>query len=119
MQGPQLRPRVDAEILGEQGAGPLVRSEGVSLPSLPVEGGHQQRPEPFAGRVATHQTLELGDERGAAAGHQLRLDAFLERRCAELLEPPRLASDHRRVVEAGVRLASPQGEGSSESGNPR
>jgi hypothetical protein len=61
LEGDQVRPRVDAELVGEHPAHPPVRRQGVRLPPGPVQRGDQQRPQPLAEGMDGDQGLQLAD----------------------------------------------------------
>jgi hypothetical protein len=61
MDGRELWAWVDAELVGEGGAGLVVRREGLGLAAGGVQGSHEQGPEVLAEGVLGDQALELGD----------------------------------------------------------
>ncbi len=57
----QPRSRLEAELVGEPGADPLVRGERVGLAARPVERGDQQLPQPLLVGVGRDGGLQLAD----------------------------------------------------------
>ena len=83
---PQLRARLEAELVGEQLPAAAVGVERVGLPSRPVEGEHQLRAPPLSERVFSDERLELGHELCVPAELELGVDPLLERRGTLLLQ---------------------------------
>ena len=107
---PQLLERaagVEAELVGESLAEPVVGGQGLGLPSGGREGTDQQGGAGLAQRVLGDEGLEVGDDRSAAEG-QLGLEATFSGQQVQLLPP---GDDRRReghVAEVGERVAAPQ-----------
>ena len=59
--------RVDAELVGEDFAYPVVGLERLGLLTTAVVGEHQQLPQPLAQRVIADVPLELGHDRALTA----------------------------------------------------
>ena len=90
----QLRPRLEAELVGEPVAGRLHDGEGVGLSPGAVEREHQLAEEPLAQRMLAHEPLQLGHELGAACRARARPRTALRRPPAAA---PR-AAPHRRCA---------------------
>jgi hypothetical protein len=105
----QLGRRVDAELVGQHRAQPLVRRQ--SLVGTAVRGQPRQvePPEPVAVRVLRRQRGQLGDDRGVCA-HPC-LEARLGRDQPELGEAVRRGCGERDVPEVGERVTAPQRQG--------
>jgi hypothetical protein len=61
VHAPQRRPRVNAQLAGEQPPRVLKDRQGLGVAPGPVQREHQQLPEPLAKRLAGHQLPQLGD----------------------------------------------------------
>ena len=83
--------------------------EPFRLAAAAVEREHQLGAKVFAVRVLGHQRLELGDECEVAAERQLRVDALLDGRQPELLEPLRLDLREPLELEIPERPSVPEG----------
>ena len=86
----ELRARLQAQLLDEHVAGPLVRADRVGLAAGTVQRQHQRGPEPLAQRVASHQRLQLAHEHAVMSEHQVGVDPILDGREPQLVEPQRL-----------------------------
>ena len=74
----QAGARIDAQLVGEQGPGALVRAERVTLPSAAVERRHEHLPEPsLVGMVTVTPARSLGDGLGGTAQGEVRGDPVL------------------------------------------
>ena len=82
----------------------------VSLPAAAVEREHQLAAQPLAEHVLGDQRLELRHQLVMAAERQVGVDAILERREPQLLQPGDLALRVRLAAEIGERLAVPERE---------
>ena len=93
----QPRARLDAELVDQRAARRAVGLERVRLAPGPVQ-GHQQLPaQALAQRLLVDERLELGDELRTAAEREVGVDAVLERREPQLLQPPDLGLEERLV----------------------
>ncbi len=117
---PQRRPRVEAELLHQRPPVLLERPKRVGLPARPVEGEHEQGPDPLAQRVLARQGLDLGDEVSRPPAAQLGVEQLLVRSEPELTEPlrlrlrPLLVRKLRIGVPAPLAEGQPQHRGSSD-----
>ncbi len=127
----KFRPRIDAQLVGEQRSRPLVSAEGLTLPAGAVEGEHQLAPTPFPQRRLGHRGLEIADDFGGATRGQQRVRSILNQR-GMALDPSRLlrcsapavgqfgdsAPEGKRLLEPGHRLAgvAPGGGIAAQSG---
>ena len=89
--------------------------ERVGLPVAPVEREHQLPAEPLAAPVLGDQRLELGDELAMAPEREVGLDAVLERRQPQLLQPRHLGLRERLVADVLVGVPAPQPERLAEA----
>ena len=76
----------------------------------PVQRGHAQRPQPFPQRMLPAQGLQLAGHLGVAAQGQVGLEAGLDGRQPQLLQPGSLPHGELAGGELGQRLAPQQGE---------
>jgi hypothetical protein len=101
-------------LVGEHGAEPAGRGEGVVLASRPVEGEHEVGGQPLAQRVRGHVGGELVDEISVPPHGQLQFGEALDGR-----EPPVLQPRAGRLDEVGAhvgeRLPPPQRQRGAES----
>jgi hypothetical protein len=114
----QRRPRVDAELLDQRPAPALVHVQRVGLPATAVEREHQLAAQALAEHVLGDQRLELRHKLALAAERQVRVDAVLERREPQLLQPRDLALRVRLAAELGERLAVPERERVAQERRP-
>ena len=119
LEPPQLRPRLDPELVDEQPAPLAHHLERLRLPAAAVEREHQVRAHALAQRVLGHQRPQLADQVGVAAARELRAHPLLDRLHPQLLQPRDLAL--REVVEAvvGERRPAPQLERGLQVGGGR
>ncbi|HKH04261.1 MAG TPA: hypothetical protein VKA65_03790 [Acidimicrobiales bacterium] len=110
LQRLQLGPGVDAQLLGEGGPGLAERGEGVGLAAGPVQGQHQLAPQPLAQRLLLDQRRQLAGQLAVAPEGEVGLDAVLEGRPAQLLQPPSLELEEPVVAHVGEGLAPPQAQ---------
>ena len=85
------------------------------MPARAVEREHELPAEPFAERLLTDQSLELGDEGRVAPEGKIGVDAVLERLEAKLGEVCRRGA-HRFAGQVGERLSATQRERLAEQG---
>ena len=114
LQRAQLGARLDADVLDQPLAGGAVGGERLGLAPVAVERRHQLRPQPLAQRVLADEALEVADQPPVAAERELGLDAQLERRGAQLLEPHDRGLRERRVGDVHQRGAAPLAERARE-----
>ncbi len=107
---PQLRRRLDPELVDEQPTALVVETDRLRLPASPVEREHQLRPELLAQGVYADELLELADERPVPAQLQVGVDSPLERGQPELLQASDRGLGERVVGEIRQRRPSPQRE---------
>jgi hypothetical protein len=107
LQGLQLRPRAQSELLVQHASRLAVGLERLALAAGAVEGEHQLATEALPERVPRHQHLELRHQPAVAPELEVRLDAVLDRRRAQLLQPGDLGLRERLEREVGERRATP------------
>ncbi|HEX3455583.1 MAG TPA: hypothetical protein VHS03_13230 [Gaiellaceae bacterium] len=112
-QDPLLEPahllrRLDSELLVEQAPQLAVRRQRVCLSPGAVEGKHEQRAQPLAERLLTHERLELGHCTVGAAVVDSLLEVSLERDQAQLAQPGDLRACERLVLDVEQRPPSPE-----------
>jgi hypothetical protein len=97
----QPRPRIHAQPVAQLSSGPPVRLQRVALPPLPVQGEHQQLPQPFPVRVVAQPRFRLGCRRRRIVPVKASRHQGLARRAAQLDETRRLGCRVRRVLQIG------------------
>ncbi len=110
LEAPQLRSRLEPELLHEGRARLAIGRQGVRLTARAVEREHELGPKTFTQGVLGDELLELGDEVGMARKGEVGFDALLECRQPKLVEPPDLVLCERFVGEVGQRWAAPHRE---------
>ena len=85
VQAAQRLAGVDAELAGEQVAGPAVGGQRVGLAPATVQREHQLAVQPFSQRMVAHQSIQLGGERMVPAQRQVGVDPGLQRGQPQLL----------------------------------
>ena len=106
----QLVPRVEAELVGQDGPDLAQRGQRLGLPTGAGQGERVQRPDALAERVPRRRLLGGGhDHRVVTEGEQAQ-DARLLGVEPELVERRALEDDLGLVGEVGVRVTRPQGE---------
>ena len=106
----QLRPRIDAQLVGEHAAGRLVQVQRVGLATAGVEGAHQLRAQPLPERILRDQALQLDHDRGVLAAKQVRLDPVLHRRQPPLREVDGGGLPERQIRHVAQRRPPPQAQ---------
>ena len=91
---PKIRPRVDAQLVGEQRPCPLISAQGFTLPACAVEGEHQLAPTPLAQRCVGDGGLELADDLGCTTRREQRVRPVFDQR-GMALDPACLLGDPR------------------------
>ena len=126
LEPPQRLAGLEPELVGQLLTGGAVDVQRLGLAARAVERQHELAAQTLAQRVRRDQRLQLADQVGMPAAGQLGVDALLERRQPQLLEPQDLRLRERLVGEVGERRAPPQGQrlaqlrgGSSGLGPPR
>ena len=115
---PERRPGVDAELLDERPASALEPLQRVGLPAAAVQREHQLAAQALAKRVLRDERLELRHQLVVAAERQLSVDAILDRRETELLEPGDLALRECLASQLGQRLPAPERKRLAQAGRP-
>ncbi len=110
-EAPQLRGRVEAELLADTGAVPFARAQRLGLATCPVEGTHQLGHRTLPQRALVDQHRELADELGPLPASEVGLDSRLDRFEAQLLEAQGLGPRELFVGEVLQRRSSPEREG--------
>lgn len=105
MQGLEVGPRIDAQLVGEQGGDDAVALQRFSPPPGQVQRPHPLRPEPLPQRVRPDQRPQLRHHLVGPAQRQIGVDPQLQRVQA-------LLGQHRDDI-------GQQAGGRSESGSPR
>ena len=100
---PQLRGRVEAELVGEPRAEAGEGGERVALPAAGDQGLHEHADGPLPQRLGSHQRLELRHGLRGPTRRQQRLRVLLDRSGPQLGEPRDLGGQ-RVVVQLRVRL---------------
>ena len=108
MQAPQRLPWVDAELTGEQVAGPPVGGQRLGLPAAAIQRQHELAVQPFPQRILGGQLLQLAGERVMPAKRQVRLDPRLEGGEPQFLQAGRLRPGEGVVSQVGQHATAPQ-----------
>ena len=103
----QLAARIDAELVGEAPPGLAEDAQRLGLPAAPVQGDHQQPGGLLAQRVGGRERGQLGHRRGGLPLGEQQIGPLLDRRGAQLGEPPPLRLGER-AGHPGVRQAAPE-----------
>ena len=104
----QRRRRLDSELVDEAAARLLVELERLGLPPRAVERDHELAAQALPQRMLGDERLELSDEVGSPPQGEPGLEALLEGRQAQLLEPVDLVLREGLVDEVGERGALPE-----------
>src|SRR5581483_3106203 len=107
---PELRPRLEPELVREAAPRLPERVERIRLPAASVEGEHQLPPQTLAERVVDERRAQRRDELPILAEGESALELLLERVDAQPLEPARLGVEQRRPGQALQRLPAPEGD---------
>ena len=110
LQVAQRGRRLDPERVDEDRPCAPVGLECLGLSARAVEREDQARIQLLAERVLGAEALELSDKRLVTAECEVRVDALLERREADLVEAPDRRPGKRLRGEVCKRLAAPQVE---------
>ena len=108
LQPAQIRSGIESELLGQDVPALLVHTQCVRLPAGPVQGDHELTAEALAEWVRHDQRLELADPLVEAAGHELQLDALLDRREPQLAHPGDRRLCELLVHEVDQGVAAPE-----------
>ena len=118
MQRAGLGGRLETPLHVEGAAHRLVRVECLLLPACTCEREHQETAEAFAVGVLRSERGSIGDHVVLAPELDLGLDAVLERREPELVEPRDLCLEEALEAEVGKRRAAPEPERVAQPGGP-
>ena len=110
LQPPELRPRLEPQLVGEHAPGLLERLERVGLATAAVERQHQLPPEPLPERVVRKRRADRRRELAMLAEREPDLEVLLERVDVEHLEPACLRDEPRRAGQTLERRSAPEGE---------
>ena len=111
---PQLRGRVEAELVGEPGAEAGEGGECVALPAAGDQGLHEHADGPLSQRLGGHQRLELRHGLRGPTRRQQRLRVLLDGSGPQLGEPRDLGGQ-RVVVQLRVRTPPPERQRGSQT----
>ena len=117
MQRVQLRARVQAQLVAQPAAEPLVGGQGLALAPRAVERTQVCRAQTLSPRVRGDEVGQLACDEGVLAERQPRLGEVLQRSQPLLLEPLDSRTHERLVGEVGVRGAAPQRQRLREQGD--
>ena len=113
---PQLRTRVDADLVRELAVRVVIGVEGLRLPAGSVQREHEQTRQPLAGGMLGDQPPQVGDELRVPARGERGLHPDLDRRQPLLLEPLDVALREPLEGEVGERRSTPQRERLAQDG---
>jgi hypothetical protein len=108
VQGHQVGPGIEAELVRKVHAEHLVRVQRLLRPPAPVEGAHVGGAQPFPQGVRGQQLGELGDQLGVLAEEEPGLGVVLQRGQPFLGQPGGGGPDERLVGEVREGRAAPQ-----------
>jgi hypothetical protein len=114
LQLPEIGPRLEAELVGEDAPRLLERLERVRLAAAAIESEHQLRPQPLSERVVGERRAKRGCELTVLAERERNLELLLERVDMQGLEPTRLGTEPRRRRQPHQGGAAPQLERCSD-----
>ena len=100
LEAPELRSRLEAQLVGEHAPCLLERLERVRLPPAAVERQHQLAPQPLPERVVCDRRAQRRDQLPVLSERERNLELLLERVHTQRLEPARLGVEPRRAGEA-------------------
>ena len=108
LQRPQRRAGVDAQLVGEGGAGATERGQRVGLPVRAVQGEDEQPPAFLPQRVLGDEALDLGHEPCRLAAAEAGLEPLLPGEVAQARQPGALAVGPGLTDVVGERRTSPE-----------
>ena len=108
LEPPELRPRLEPELVREHAPRLLEDLERVRLAPAAVERQHQLPPQPLAERVVGERRAKGGHELAMLAERERDLELLLERIDVERLEAARLGVEPRRPGQPLQRRPAPQ-----------
>ena len=74
LQLDELRPGLEAELVGESLPAGLEQRQRLCLPPRPIESEHELAERPLAERLVAHEPFELWNELGGCAEREIGLD---------------------------------------------
>jgi hypothetical protein len=108
LQPAKLRPRLEAELVGEHAPGLLKRLQRIRLTTAAVERQHQLAPQPLPERVVCQCGAERRCELAMFAEREPDLEVLLERVDVQRLQPASLGAEPRRAGQALQRRSAPE-----------
>ena len=108
LERPQLRPGIEAELVGEDRPALLEDPQRIGLSTGAVQGQHQLASEPLAGGMCSDEGVEVTSDAQVATEGEVDIDALLRRRQAELLEASDVRTCEVLVREVSQRGPTPQ-----------
>ena len=108
LQLAKLAARFQPELFDAPQASLAICLQRVGLAPAAVQGEHELASQPVTQRVGLHERFDLGHERPMTGQGQIRVDALLQRRQAQLVEPRDLVLREPRVGEVDKGRSTPQ-----------
>ena len=108
LQPPELRPRLEPQLVAEHATGLLERLQRIGLATAAVERQHQLPPEPLPEGVVRERRTERRRELSMLAEREPDLEVLLERVDVQRLEPACLGGEPRRCRQALQRRPAPE-----------
>ena len=105
-----MRPRLEAELLGESVSRRLQGCKSLCLSPRAIEREHELTEEALSEWMVAYEGLQLGYQLVAAAELQVGVDPVLERQESALFQPLCLARSERFVEDVRQCGTPPQGE---------
>ena len=75
LDGRELGPGIDAELLDEQLANITARAQGVALTATPVQRDNESRPDPLVERMLADEGFQFGQHDTVVTDAELYVDA--------------------------------------------
>jgi hypothetical protein len=118
LQVAQRLARVDAEVVGEGLAQPVVRGQRVGLPAGPVQREHELPVDLLVERLLPGQPLQVRYQLGVLAERELGVDQRPLGVQPHLVQPARLLVRQGDAGQVGQRAAAPQRERGAQVPDP-
>src|SRR5215472_113530 len=105
---PQLRPRLNAQLIGQDLVCVPVGSERLRSAAVAGQCEHEQDVQPFPQRFIGYELSQLADNVGVPSEVKVRLDRCLSQLYPQLGQPRELIAPQYFRVNVGQWLAAPK-----------